>query len=103
MYADCVTPSMEKAITETERRRKKQMKYNEEHGIVPKTIVKDVHEIIEISAKNDEEKAVSKLSKKEREQLIIKLTAEMKAAAKILEFEHAAYLRDRIEKLRRGK
>ncbi|MGN0547181.1 MAG: excinuclease ABC subunit UvrB [Acutalibacteraceae bacterium] len=103
MYADCVTPSMERAITETERRRKKQMKYNEEHGIVPKTIVKDVHEIIEISAKNDEEKAVSKLSKKEREQLIIKLTAEMKAAAKILEFEHAAYLRDRIEKLRRGK
>ena len=103
MYADCVTPSMEKAITETERRRKKQMRYNEEHGIVPKTIVKDVHEIIEISAKNDEEKAVSKLSKKEREQLIIKLTAEMKAAAKILEFEHAAYLRDRIEKLRRGK
>ena len=103
MYADCVTPSMEKAITETERRRKKQMKYNEEHGIVPKTIVKDVHEIIEISAKNDEEKAVSKLSKKEREQLIIKLTAEMKATAKILEFEHAAYLRDRIEKLRRGK
>ena len=103
MYADCVTPSMEKAITETERRRKKQMKYNEEHGIVPKTIVKDVHEIIEISAKNDEEKAVSKLSKKEREQLIIKLTAEMKAAAKILEFEHAAYLRDKIEKLRRGK
>ena len=103
MYADCVTPSMERAITETERRRKKQMKYNEEHGIVPKTIVKDVHEIIEISAKSDEEKAVSKLSKKEREQLIIKLTAEMKAAAKILEFEHAAYLRDRIEKLRRGK
>lgn len=103
MYADSVTPSMERAITETNRRREKQMKYNEEHGITPKTIVKDVREIIEISAKSDEEKAISKMSKKEREQMIIKLTAEMKAAAKILEFEHAAYLRDRIEKLRRGK
>ncbi len=103
MYADTVTPSMERAITETNRRREKQMKYNEEHGITPKTIVKDVREIIEISAKSDEEKSISKMSKKEREQMIIKLTAEMKAAAKILEFEHAAYLRDRIEKLRRGK
>lgn len=103
MYADSVTPSMERAITETVRRREKQMKYNEEHGITPKTIVKDVHDIIEISAKSDEEKSISKMSRKEREELIIKLTAEMKAAAKILEFEHAAYLRDRIEKLRRGK
>ncbi len=103
MYADNVTPSMERAITETVRRREKQMKYNEEHGITPKTIVKDVHEIIEISAKGDEEKAISKMSRKEREAMILKLTAEMKAAAKILEFEHAAYLRDRIEKLRRGK
>lgn len=103
MYADSVTPSMERAITETNRRREKQMKYNEEHGIIPKTIVKDVYEIIEISSKNDEEKAISKMSRKEREELIVKLTAEMKAAAKILEFEHAAYLRDRIEKLRRGK
>ncbi|MEE1012330.1 MAG: helicase-related protein, partial [Acutalibacteraceae bacterium] len=103
MYADCVTPSMERAITETERRRQKQMKYNEEHGIVPQTIVKDVHEIIEISAKGDEEKSISKMSKKEREAMIIRLTAEMKSAAKILEFEHAAYLRDKIEKLRRGK
>ncbi|MBR6785968.1 MAG: excinuclease ABC subunit UvrB [Clostridia bacterium] len=103
MYADSVTPSMERAITETNRRREKQKKYNEEHGITPKTIVKDVREIIEISAKSDDEKAISKMSKKEREQMILKLTAEMKAAAKILEFEHAAYLRDRIEKLRRGK
>ncbi len=103
MYADCVTPSMERAITETERRRQKQMKYNEENGIVPQTIVKDVHEIIEISAKGDEEKSISKMSKKEREAMIIRLTAEMKSAAKILEFEHAAYLRDKIEKLRRGK
>ncbi|MBO5230107.1 MAG: excinuclease ABC subunit UvrB [Clostridia bacterium] len=103
MYADCVTPSMERAITETERRRKKQMKYNEEHGITPQTIVKEAHEIIGISAKSGEEKSISKMSKKEREAMIVKLTAEMKAAAKILEFEHAAYLRDRIEKLRRGK
>ena len=103
MYADSVTPSMERAITETERRRQKQMKYNEEHGITPKTIVKDVHEIIEISAKSDDDKAISKMSRKEREAMIIRLTAEMKAAAKILEFEHAAYLRDKIEKLRRGK
>lgn len=103
MYADSVTPSMERAITETERRRRKQMKYNVEHGITPKTIVKDVHEIIEISSKNDDDKPIAKMSKKEREAMIVRLTAEMKSAAKILEFEHAAYLRDRIEKLRRGK
>ncbi len=103
MYADCVTPSMERAITETERRRQKQMKYNEEHRITPQTIVKEAHEIIGISAKSGEEKSISKMSRKEREAMIVKLTAEMKAAAKILEFEHAAYLRDRIEKLRRGK
>ena len=94
---------MERAITETNRRREKQMKYNELHSIVPKTIVKDVRDIIEITSKEDgKEKPVSRMSKKEREALIVKLTAEMKAAAKILEFEHAAYLRDRIEKLRKG-
>lgn len=103
MYADSVTPSMERAITETNRRREKQMRYNEEHGIVPKTIVKDVRDVIEISSKSGDDKPLSKLSKKEREAMIIRLTAEMKAAAKILEFEHAAYLRDKIEKLKRGK
>lgn len=103
MYADSVTPSMERAITETNRRREKQMRYNEEHGIVPKTIVKDVRDVIEISSKSGDDKALSKLSKKEREAMIIRLNAEMKAAAKILEFEHAAYLRDKIEKLKRGK
>ena len=103
MYADSVTPSMERAITETNRRREKQMRYNEEHGIVPKTIVKDVRDVIEISSKSSDDKSLSKLSKKEREAMIIRLTAEMKAAAKILEFEHAAYLRDKIEKLKRGK
>lgn len=103
MYADSVTPSMERAITETNRRREKQMRYNEEHGIVPKTIVKDIRDVIEISSKSGDDKSLSKLSKKEREAMIIRLNAEMKAAAKILEFEHAAYLRDKIEKLKRGK
>ena len=104
MYADSVTPSMERAIVETERRRKKQIAYNEEHGIVPRTIIKGVRDVIEITSKKDNsDKPIKKMSKKEREAMIVRLTAEMKAAAKILEFEHAAYLRDRINKLREGK
>ncbi len=104
MYADELTPSMERAISETYRRREKQMKYNEENGIVPTTIKKDVREILEISSKDTKDKKSAKyMSKKEREELIERLTREMKAAAKILEFEHAAALRDRIEKLRQGK
>lgn len=104
MYADSVTPSMERAIVETGRRRQKQMAYNEEHGIVPKTIIKGVRDVIEITSKKDKgEKPIKKMSRKEREEMIVRLTAEMKAAAKILEFEHAAYLRDKINKLREGK
>jgi len=103
MYADSVTPSMERAIKETERRRNIQQKYNEEHGITPTTITKDVLDIIEIGVKADKEKPVSRMSKLEREAEIKRLTYEMKQAAKILEFEHAAILRDKIEKLRRGK
>ncbi len=103
MYADHVTPSMERAIKETDRRREKQKKYNEANGITPTTIIKDVRNILEISSKTDDEKPVKKMSAREKEQLIISLTAEMKAAAKILEFEHAAYLRDKIEKIRSGK
>lgn len=103
MYADSVTPSMERALTETARRRQKQTEYNEAHGIVPQTIIKGVGDVLEISARADKGKADKHLSRIEREQLIKQLTAEMKAAAKILEFEHAAYLRDRIEKLRKGK
>lgn len=103
MYADSVTNSMEKAITETERRRSIQQKYNEENGITPKTIIKNVHEIIEIGTKPKTDKAISKMSRMEREAEIKRLTYEMKQAAKILEFEHAAMLRDKIEKLRRGK
>ncbi len=99
MYADSVTPSMERAIKETARRRKKQQKYNEEHGIVPKTIIKDVHEILEISS-HEKDKPSRRLTRAQREEMIKQLTAEMKAAAKILEFEHAAYLRDKIEKLK---
>lgn len=103
MYADSVTPSMENAIRETERRRGVQQEYNEAHGIVPRTIVKKVADLIEISSKVSDEKGKKKgkkLSHAEREELIVQLTKEMKAAAKLLEFEHAAYLRDRIQKLR---
>ena len=102
MYADCVTPSMEKAISETYRRREIQMEYNKEHNIVPKTIKKGVRDILEISATHKDESG-KRLSRAEREKLIIELTNEMKAAAKILEFEHAAMLRDKIAKLKEGK
>ena len=103
MYADTVTRSMENAIRETERRRAIQQAYNEAHGIVPKNIVKDVRDIIEIGTKADKEKSDKQLSRAEKEALIKRLTQEMHQAAKILEFEHAAYLRDRIEKLRKSK
>ena len=107
MYADEVTGSMERAITETMRRREIQMRYNEEHGIVPKTIHKNVHEILEISSKSPDAgkgkgkgKKQKKLSREEKQELIKKLTVEMKNAAKLLEFEHAIYLRDRIEEIK---
>ena len=103
MYADSVTNSMERAIKETERRRQIQQKYNTDHNIVPKTITKDVHDIIEIGQKVDKDKPISRMSKPEREAEIKRLTLEMKQAAKILEFEHAATLRDKIEKLRKGR
>lgn len=102
MYADCVTPSMEKAISETYRRREIQMEYNKKHNIVPKTIKKGVRDILEISATHKDESG-KRLSRAEREKLILELTNEMKAAAKILEFEHAAMLRDKIAKLKEGK
>jgi len=104
MYADEVTGSMERAITETERRRTLQLAYNEEHGIVPETIIKEVHDVIEITSKKKLEKSDKKrLSAKERTELIERLTAEMKNSAKMLEFEHAAYLRDRINELKGSK
>ena len=98
MYADTVTKSMEKAIGETYRRREKQIEYNEQHGIVPKTIVKDVRDVIEISSRDKSGKR--KMSKDEKQRLIIRLTAEMNEAAKILDFEYAAFLRDKIEKFK---
>ena len=104
MYADEVTPSMERAIRETFRRRELQKKYNEDHGIVPKTIVKDIREIIEISNTHKAARLDGKkLSKKERDDLIARLTKEMRAAAKILDFESAAFIRDKIAKLRDGE
>ena len=103
MYADSVTPSMERAIMETERRRGIQQAYNEAHGIVPKTIVKELHDsgVLEISRKDDDVKQDKRLSRAECQKKIEQLTREMKEAAKILEFEHAAFLRDRIDKLRK--
>lgn len=103
MYADSVTPSMERAIEETVRRREKQMRYNTKHGIIPKTIQKDVREILEISSHSDDKKPRKRLSERERQEMIVKLTAEMKAASKLLEFEHAAMLRDRIKELKERK
>ena len=102
MYADEVTPSMEEAIRETMRRREIQEAYNRAHGIVPKTIIKKVSDVLEISSHKEEKgkKKEKYLSPAEKRELIEKLTKEMKAAARLLEFEHAAYLRDRINKLK---
>ncbi|MGN0454644.1 MAG: excinuclease ABC subunit UvrB [Ruminococcus sp.] len=101
MYADSVTPSMKNAIVETNRRREIQQKYNKEHGIIPKTITKKVNEILEISThSSDDSKDIKKLTKQQKQQLIESLTKEMKAAARLLEFEHAAYLRDKINQLK---
>ena len=104
MYADKMTPSMMAAIGETERRRKKQDAFNKEHGIVPKTIIKSVRDVIELSAAEEESEQLlrnkTKLSKKERDAAIEKLEKEMKEANKRLEFEYAAVLRDRIIELR---
>ena len=103
MYADSVTGSMERAIKETLRRREIQEKYNREHGITPKTIIKEVRGIIDITPVDDAETAhkegKKKMPQKEREKLIAQLTREMLEASKMLEFEHAAYLRDRIKDL----
>ena len=108
MYADNVTGSMERAISETNRRRKIQSEYNKANGIVPKTIIKGVRDIIDMGAssadkgksRSDKQKSAKKLTAGEREKLIEKLTREMKEAARTLEFEKAAYIRDEIKKLR---
>jgi excinuclease ABC subunit B len=107
MYADEITPSMRAAIDETERRRLIQDAYNKEHGIVPKTIIKGVREVLEISKTAEEDtirgRKKRKLSEQERAAEIAKLEKEMKEASKMLEFEYAAVLRDRIIELRGEK
>ena len=101
MYADSVTKSMERAIVETQRRREYQNEFNIKNNITPKTIKKDVRDLIEITDKNELESKVHKhLTVIEKQKLIGKLTEEMKSAAAMLEFEHAAYLRDEIRKLK---
>ena len=102
MYADTVTRSMDAAISETNRRREKQRAYNEKNGIVPKTIIKSVRNLLEISGAADDETNETgvKLTASERRSMIEKLEKQMREAAKMLEFEMAAELRDRIIKLR---
>jgi excinuclease ABC subunit B len=106
MYADTITESMQKAISETERRRKIQIEHNEKHGITPQTIRKKVQDVIE-ATKVAEEKAdylteavTAKMSKKDRQRLIERLEQEMKEAAKNLQFERAAELRDALLELK---
>lgn len=108
MYADKITGSMERAIFETNRRRRIQSEYNEAHGIVPQSIVKGVRDLIDLGARDDDKPTKSKkdnkkMSKKDREALIEKLTKEMREAARHLEFEKAAFLRDKIAELRDNK
>ena len=112
LYADTITKSMRYAIDETNRRRAIQMKYNEENGITPQTIIKPVRDVIELRAKDEiaaasgrgkkagKKKDTVPVSQAERDALITELTAEMKLAAKNLEFERAAYLRDRINEIK---
>lgn len=104
MYADTITKSMAYAMKETERRRKIQTEYNEKHGIIPQTVKKEVRSVIEITSRDESaktEKKNKKMTKADKETMIAKLTAEMKAAAAALDFEHAAHLRDTIAKLKK--
>ena len=101
MYADSVTGSMERAITETERRRDIQNRYNVENGITPKTIIKGVRDVIEITTKENANKELKKYTKRERMEMIDKMSKLMREAAKQLNFEQAAYYRDKIAELRK--
>ena len=103
LYADTVTKSMRSAMDETERRRAIQDAYNKEHGIVPKTVIKSVREILEIAQteKDAQKKSGKKMTKKELEEEILRTEKQMKEAAKMMEFEYAAVLRDRLIELRK--
>ncbi len=113
MYADTVTGSMERAISETRRRRSIQQAYNEAHGITPHTVVKGIRDVIDIAARDAGADAASsakrsraeakKMSKSEREATIERMTKQMKEAARSLDFELAAFLRDRIREIRETK
>ena len=105
MYADTITPSMRACIDETNRRREKQMAYNKAHGITPKTVTKSVRDLIEISADTTTvtKKGGVKMTERERRELIAQLEDKMKKAAKLLEYEIAAELRDEIIRLRGEK
>ncbi len=103
MYADTITPSMRRAIDETERRREKQDAFNKAHGIVPKTVIKSVRDLMSISAGEDTAEKrgeVQGLTKQQKAERIARLEKEMREAAKMLEFELAAALRDQIIELR---
>ena len=102
MYADTVSESMEKAINETKRRRSVQEKYNKDHGITPKTIIKEIREVIS-NINPEEEIKEEKLSKKERQNLMLKVEQEMRDAAKNLDFERAMELRDILFELKSGE
>ena len=103
MYADTVTPSMRAAIDETERRRALQTAYNEEHGIVPRTIVKSIRELVEISGPAAKNEHGVKMTERERKAEIERLEKEMRKAAQMLEYEYAAVLRDELIRLRGEK
>ena len=105
MYADKITPSMERAISETKRRREIQIEHNLANGIVPKTIIKDIRELLEISKPDRDSKRADglKMTKNEVEAEIAKLEKEMLQASKMLEFEYAAIIRDRLIRLRSEK
>ena len=98
MYADTISDSMKIAIEETERRRKIQEKYNKEHNITPKTIMKEIREVV--SNTNETEEKEIKMSKQEKQNLMIKIENEMKEAAKIMDFERAMELRDILFELK---
>ena len=103
MYADTITKSMKNAIGETNRRRSIQSAYNEANGITPKTVIKGVHDVIDLGKRSDEKEKKRKLSPKDKEKLIEQYTAEMREASRKLEFEKAAFLRDKIKELKTTK